>query len=67
MQNKANWKIDQMTITKVLTTDYNRVDTWYRGNNKANTKPIKANLFLSSTKLFGAAGKVVVDTKEPKD
>ncbi len=38
--NKANLKIDPMTITNVLTIDYNRMDTWYRGKNKAKTKPI---------------------------
>ncbi len=46
--NKANWKIDPMTITKVLTTDYNRKDTWCRGKNKAKTKPNKANLLLEN-------------------
>jgi hypothetical protein len=40
MQNKANWKIGPMNVTKVLTTDYNRIDTWYRGKNKAKTNPI---------------------------
>ncbi len=46
MQNKANWKIDPMTITKVLTTDYNRKDTWCRGKNEPKTKPNKANFAL---------------------
>ena len=41
MQNKANWKIDQMTLTKVLTTDYNRRTLGIRGKNKAKTKPNK--------------------------
>jgi len=41
--NKANLKIDLMNVTKVLTTDYNRMDTWWRGKNKPNSKPIKAN------------------------
>ncbi len=40
MQNKANLKIDQMNVTNVLTSDYNRMDTWCRGKNKANSKPI---------------------------
>jgi hypothetical protein len=38
--NKAILKIDQMNVTNVLTTDYNRLDTWYRGKNKAISKPI---------------------------
>jgi hypothetical protein len=40
MQNKANWKIDPMNITKVLTTDYNSWTLGIRGKNKAKTKPI---------------------------
>ncbi len=38
--NKANLKMTQMNVTKELTTDYNRMDTWCRGKNKANSKPI---------------------------
>ncbi len=51
MQNKANWKIDPMTITKALTRYYNRMDTWCRGKNKAKTKPNKANLLLENLVL----------------
>ncbi len=40
MTNKAILKIDQMNVTKVLTSDYNRLDTWYRRKNKAISKPI---------------------------
>ena len=32
-------KIDQMSVTNVLTNDYNRLDTWYREKNKAISKP----------------------------
>ncbi len=45
--NKANLKMTQMFVTKVLTTDYNRMDTWYRGKNKANSKPICASPALT--------------------
>ncbi len=37
--NKAILKIDQMRVTISLTNDYNRLDTWYRGKNKAISKP----------------------------
>jgi hypothetical protein len=47
MQNKANWKIDPMNVTNVLTTDYNRKDTWCRGKNKPKTKPFYKNCILS--------------------
>jgi len=39
MQNKANWKIDQMTVTKVISEDYNSWTLGIRGKNKAKTKP----------------------------
>jgi len=52
MQNKANWKIVPMTITNVLTTDYNSWTLGVRGKNKANSNPILC--YLSSTKKFAA-------------
>jgi hypothetical protein len=44
MQNKANWKMTQMFVTKVLTSDYDSWTLSARGKNKAKTKPNKANL-----------------------
>ncbi len=38
--NKANLKNDQMNVTKVLTTDYNRRTLGIRGKNEPKTKPI---------------------------
>ena len=35
MQNKANWKIDPMTVTKVLKKNYNSWTLGIRGKNKA--------------------------------
>jgi hypothetical protein len=43
MQNKANFRKSQMNVNKVLTKDYAKMDTWWGGKNKANSKPIKAN------------------------
>jgi hypothetical protein len=43
MQNKANWKMTQMFVTKALTTDYNSWTLSIRGKNKAKTKPIYRN------------------------
>jgi hypothetical protein len=40
MQNKANWKLTQMFVTKVLTSDYDSWTLSARGKNKAKTKPI---------------------------
>jgi len=40
MQNKANWKIDPMTITKVLTRYYSSWTLSARGKNKPKTNPI---------------------------
>jgi hypothetical protein len=39
MQNKANFKKVKLNVTKVLTKDYDQLDTWSIGK----TKPIKAN------------------------
>ncbi len=36
MQNKANWKLTQMFVTKTLTTNYNRMER----NERKKTKPI---------------------------
>jgi hypothetical protein len=40
MQNKANWKMTQMFVTKVLTSDYNSWTLSARGKNKPKTNPI---------------------------
>ena len=41
MQNKANFRKSQMNVNKVLTKDYEQIDTWSIGKNKANSKPIQ--------------------------
>ena len=41
MQNKANFRKSQMNVNKVLTKNYEQMDTWSSGKNKANTKPIQ--------------------------
>jgi hypothetical protein len=57
MQNKANFKKVKLNVTKVLTRDYDQLDTWsirktkpiqsqskpIQSQFKANSKPIKAN------------------------
>jgi hypothetical protein len=40
MQNKANLKIDLMSVTKVLTRYYSSWTLSFRGKNKPKTKPI---------------------------
>jgi hypothetical protein len=42
MQNKANLLESQMNVNKVLTKDYENIANCKLGENKANTKPIKA-------------------------
>ncbi len=39
MQNEPKFRKSQMNVTKVLTRDYEKKDTWWSGK----TKPIKAN------------------------
>jgi len=43
LTNKANFQKVKLNVTKVLTKDYDKKDTWWSGKNKANSKPNKAN------------------------
>ena len=43
MQNKPNLLDAQMNVTSFYTVDYENKSNWKLGENKANTKPIKAN------------------------
>ncbi|MDH4241369.1 MAG: hypothetical protein OEW48_17560 [Phycisphaerae bacterium] len=59
MQNKANFRKSQVNVTKVLTTDYDQMDTWSIRKNKAkqsqfkaNSNPIKANKMPKQTQFY---------------
>jgi hypothetical protein len=39
--NKAHFRKSQMNVTKVLTTDYDQMDTWSIRKNKPNSNPIQ--------------------------
>jgi hypothetical protein len=41
MQNKANFRKSQVNINSVITSEYEQMDTWSSGKNKAKTKPIQ--------------------------
>ncbi len=43
MQNKANLLDTQMNVNSSITKDYENISDWTLGENKPNTKPIKAN------------------------
>ncbi len=43
MQNKANFRKVKLNVNKVLTKDYEIMDTWSSGKNEPKTNPIKAN------------------------
>ena len=43
MQNKPNLPDAQMNVSSFYTVDYENKSNWKLGENKANTKPIKAN------------------------
>ena len=43
MQNKPNLPDAQMKVSSVLTKDYENKSNWKLGENKPNSKPIKAN------------------------
>jgi hypothetical protein len=44
MQNKPNFRKAKMNVTSFITNVYENVSNWKLGENKANTKPNKANL-----------------------
>ncbi len=39
MQNKANFRKVKFDVTKVLTKDYDQMDTWSSGKKQSQTKP----------------------------
>jgi hypothetical protein len=41
LQNKPNFRKSQMNVNNVLTTNYDKMDTWSIGKNKPNTNPIQ--------------------------
>ena len=49
MQNKPNFRKSQMNVTFFITRDYDKLDTWSSGKNKANTKPIQSR-YKANTK-----------------
>jgi len=42
LTNKANFRKSQMNIKPVITREYDKMDTWSSGKNKAKTKPIQS-------------------------
>ena len=48
MQNKANFRKSQMNVNKALTKNYEQMDTWSIGKNKANTNPIQTQFKANS-------------------
>ena len=43
MQNKPNFRKSQMNVNKVLTRDYEILDTWWSGKNEPKTNPNEPN------------------------
>ncbi len=48
MQNKANFKKSQVDVTPIIIMDYEEKSNWTLGENKPNSKPIKANLHFTA-------------------
>ena len=44
MQNKANFQKVKLNVNKVLTKDYEQMDTWSIGKKQSQTKPIQSQL-----------------------
>ncbi len=64
MQNKANFRKSQMNVNKVLTKDYEQMDTWWSGK----TKPIQSQLkpIQSQFKPIKANSNPIKANKMPK-
>ncbi|MGB2806839.1 MAG: hypothetical protein WBC22_03810 [Sedimentisphaerales bacterium] len=41
LTNKPNFRKSQVNVNKVLTKDYEQLDTWWSGKNKPNSNPIQ--------------------------
>jgi len=48
LQNEPKFRKSQMNVSKVLAMDYGKVDTWWSGKNKANSKPIQSQFKANS-------------------
>ncbi len=44
LQNEPKFRKVKLNVNKVLTKDYDQLDTWSIGKKQSQTKPIKANL-----------------------
>jgi len=51
LTNKANFRKSQMNVTDLLTRDYEKMDTWSSGKNKANSKPIQTQFKPNSNPI----------------
>jgi hypothetical protein len=47
--NKPNFRKSQMNVNKVLTTNYDKMDTWSIGKNKPNSNPIQTQFKANQT------------------
>jgi hypothetical protein len=56
MQNKANFRKAQMNATPCRTRDYDDLSAMRLRKNKANSKPIKANLWIIRANSWPASG-----------
>ncbi len=48
MQNKANFRKSQVNVRPLVIMNYERKSNWTFGENKPNSKPIKANLHFTA-------------------
>ena len=49
LTNKANFRKSQMNVSDLLIREYEQMDTWSSGKNKANTNPIQTQ-YKANTK-----------------
>jgi len=52
MQNKANFRKSQVNVRPLVIMNYERKSDWTPGENKPNSKPIKANFRKNECQLL---------------
>jgi len=56
LTNKANFRKSQMNVSDLLIREYEQMDTWSSGKNKAKTNPIQTQTNPIQTRILARSG-----------
>jgi hypothetical protein len=65
--NKPNFRKSEMNVNKVLTKDYDKMDTWSIGKNKPNSNPIQTQFKPNSNPIKAKTNPKQTQTKPISD